>query len=146
MTGWQGGLCRSRSRRTPSVAARPPRWSWRRERGRTCRRTRWRRPGRSSERRRGPTAPNLPRELQDQPAVRDGDRVDRQRLVGGRIQRLARREVEPREVERAGQRAVGEESLVQLEVLVAADALDGVVGDVEVDHEDLSLIHISEPT
>ena len=47
-----------------------------------------------------------------------GDRVDRERILRGWIDRLTVRQVEARHVERAGQRAVRQESLVELEVLV----------------------------
>jgi len=39
-------------------------------------------------------------------------------------------------VQRAGQRARGQEALVELEVLVAADALEGADVAVDVDHDD----------
>ena len=64
-------------------------------------------------------------DLDQDPAVLDDDRVDGQRQLGGRVERLAAVEVEARQVQRAGQRAGGQEALVELEVLVAADALDG---------------------
>ena len=58
------------------------------------------------------------------PPVLDDHRVHGQRLLGRRVERLAALEVEPGQVERAGQRAVGQEPLVELEVLVRADALE----------------------
>ena len=54
----------------------------------------------------------------------DDDVIDRQRQLGRRIERLAVLEIEARQVERAGERAGRQEALVELEVLVAADALD----------------------
>ena len=59
------------------------------------------------------------RDLDQDAAVLDDDRVDLERQLGRRIERLAVGQVEPRQVERAGQRAGRQEALVELEVLVA---------------------------
>ena len=56
-----------------------------------------------------------------------------ERQLGGRVERVAGVQVEPRQVQRAGQRAGGQEALVELEVLVAADALEGPDLAVDVD-------------
>ena len=64
-------------------------------------------------------------DLDQDPAVLDHHRVDRERQLRRRVERLAVGQVEARQVERAGERARGQEALVELEVLVAADALDG---------------------
>ena len=67
-------------------------------------------------------------DLDEDPVVLDDHRVDGQRQLGRRIERLAAVEVEARQVERAGQRAGRQEALVELEILVAADALDRATG------------------
>ena len=62
-------------------------------------------------------------DLDRDPAVLDDHRVELERLLGRRVERLAAFEVEARHVQRTRQRAAGQEALVELEVLVAADAL-----------------------
>ena len=63
-------------------------------------------------------------------------RVGRQGQVGRRVERLAVAQVEAGEVQRAGDRAVGQEALVELEVLVRAGALQRVQA-ILVDEEDV---------
>ena len=70
------------------------------------------------------------------PPVHDLDRVHGEGQLGRRVEGLAVGQVEPRQVERAGQRAGGQEPAVELEVLVRAGALEGVELAVDVDDED----------
>ena len=96
---------------------RPPASSWSRERGRGGAAGGW--AARSALRGAGSGRP-----VDQDPAILDRHRVDGQRLVGGRVQRLAGDEVEAGQVERTCQAPRGDEAAVQLEVLVAADPLD----------------------
>ena len=73
--------------------------------------------------------------LDRDPPVHDLDRVDGERELGRRVERLAVGQVEARQVERAGQGAGGQEAAVELEVLVRAGALHGVEVAVDVDDE-----------
>ena len=69
--------------------------------------------------------------------------VERKRQLGGRVECLAGLQVEARQVERAGQRVVGQEALVELEVLVRADALGGVPAVLAVvDEQDVRGVHL----
>src|SRR5207237_7603676 len=63
--------------------------------------------------------------LNDNSAVFDIDRIDHQRLFGGRIQGIPGVQVEAGQVERAGDRVARDEALVELEILMATDALNG---------------------
>src|SRR5438477_7196252 len=77
------------------------------------------------------------RDLDEDSAVLDDDRIDRQRHLRRRIERFSVAQVEPRQVQGAGQRSAGEEALVELEVFVAADPLDRAELTAGVDDEDL---------
>ena len=72
-------------------------------------------------------------DLDEDPVALDDHVIDGQRQLGRWIERLAAVELEPRQVERAGERAGGQEALVELEVLVTADALDSEEPVVRVD-------------
>ena len=76
-------------------------------------------------------------DFDDHPAVLDDDRIDLQRQLGRRVERLAVGQVEPRQVEGASDGACGQEALVELEILVATDALRGGELAAVVDDEDL---------
>src|SRR5688572_1820072 len=61
------------------------------------------------------------RHLDQDAAALDHHRIDLERQLRWRIERLAVAQVEPRQVKRAGERPGRQKSLVELEVLVAAD-------------------------
>src|SRR6185312_14076327 len=82
-------------------------------------------------------------DLDEDPAVLDDHRVHRERLLGRRIEVVAGREVEPRQVQPARDRALGQESLVELEVFVAADPLVGA--DLTLGMYDEHLVHAVDP-
>src|SRR4029453_881830 len=78
---------------------------------------------------------------------------DLERQLCRRVERLAVRQIEPRQVERAGPRPGGQEALVQLEILVAADPLrrgelatlvddEDLVGAVDDDHLHLAVLDL----
>ena len=75
------------------------------------------------------------RHLDEDATALDEHVVHRERLVGGRIEDVARRQVEAGEVERARDRPGGQEALVELEVLVAADALVGAEPTIHMDDQ-----------
>ena len=79
------------------------------------------------------------------------DRPGHQGQLRGRVERLARDQVEARQVEGTGQRVAGQEAVIELEVLVRADALERMeavpmdeqdVGAVDLDHEHRALRHL----
>jgi hypothetical protein len=59
-----------------------------------------------------------------------------------RVERLAAVQVEARQVQRAGERISGQEALVELEILVRADALGSADVTVEVDQQDLDAVDL----